>query len=81
MINTRDRKGRQIGWTYSLILDLLGLAALQRDPVALMLEALGRDQSLDLGSLRVRLLTIALGLDLTADNILSDLLSQNKPAY
>lgn len=59
--------------TYSLILDLLGLAALQGDSVALVLQALGSDQALDLGGLGVRLLALTLGLDLTSNDVLADL--------
>jgi hypothetical protein len=62
--------------TYGLVLDLLGLAALERDAVALVLQALGSDQALDAGSLGVRLLALTLGLDLAADDVLADLLSQ-----
>ena len=65
-----------IGWlvaTYGLVLDLLGLAALERNAVALVLQALGSDESLDLGSLGVRLLALGLGLDLTSDDVLADL--------
>jgi hypothetical protein len=41
--------------------------------VALVLEALGSDEPLDLGSLGVRLLALTLGLDLTSDDVLADL--------
>jgi hypothetical protein len=41
--------------------------------VALVLEALGGDQALDLGGLGVWLLALALGLDFTADDELADL--------
>jgi len=61
--------------TYSLILDLLGLSSLQRNAVALVLETLRSDQSLDLGGLGVRLLALALRLNLASNNILADLLS------
>ena len=59
--------------TYSLIADLLRLAALEGDPVALVLQALGSDQALDLGGLGVRLLALTLGLHLAADDVLADL--------
>lgn len=62
------------GNTHGLVLDLLGLAALESETVALVLQALGGDQSLDLGSLGVRLLALALGLDLSSDDVLADLL-------
>lgn len=65
-----------MGYTYGLILDLLGLAALEGNPVALVLETLGGDQTLDLGSLGVRLLALALGLDLATDDVLADLYSR-----
>lgn len=61
------------GITHGLVLDLLGLAALESETVALVLQALGGDQSLDLGSLGVRLLALALGLDLSSDDVLADL--------
>ena len=60
--------------TYSLVLDLLGLAALERDPVALVLEALGGDEPLDLGRLGVGGLALTLGGDLTTNDVLADLL-------
>ena len=59
--------------TYGLVLDLLGLAALERNAVALVLQALGGDQTLDLGGLGVRRLALTLGLDLTSDDVLADL--------
>ena len=61
------------GETYGLILDLLGLAALEGDAVALVLQTLGSNQALDLGGLGVRLLALALGLDFAADDVLADL--------
>lgn len=66
----------RVGNTYSLVLDLLGLATLERDAVALVLETLGSDQSLDTGSLGVRFLALAFRLDLTSNNVLSDLFSR-----
>ncbi len=60
--------------TYSLILHLLSLAALERNAVALVLQALRSNQTLDTRSLGVWLLALALGLDLTTDNVLADLL-------
>ena len=71
----REQEPRQ---THSLILDLLGLAALQRDSVTLVLETLRSDESLDLGSLGVRLLALALGLDLASNDVLSDLYSRKE---
>jgi hypothetical protein len=59
--------------TYSLVLDLLSLAPLEGSAVALVLETLRGDQPLDLGSLGVGLLALALGLDLAADDVLADL--------
>jgi len=64
--------------TYSLILDLLGLAALQRNTVTLVLEALRSNQSLDPGSLGIWPLSLTLGLNLTSNDVLTDLLSQRK---
>jgi hypothetical protein len=59
--------------TYGLVLDLLGLATLESSAVALVLETLGSDQTLDAGSLGVGLLALTLGLDLATDNVLADL--------
>lgn len=42
--------------------------------MALVLETLGSDKSLDLGGLGVRLLTLTLRLDFTANDVLADLL-------
>lgn len=64
--------------TYGLVLDLLGLAALERNAVALVLQALGGNQALDARSLGVGLLALALGLDLATDNVLADLLFAEK---
>lgn len=41
--------------------------------MALVLETLRGDKSLDLGSFGVGLLTLALGLDLTADDVFAEL--------
>src|SRR5690349_17860215 len=60
--------------TYRLILNLLGLAALERYAMTLVLQALRSDQALDARSLRVGLLALALGLDLTPNDVLADLL-------
>lgn len=60
--------------TYRLILDLLSLTALERNAVTLVLQALGGDQTLDARSLGVRLLALALGLNLTPNDVLTDLL-------
>jgi hypothetical protein len=62
-----------LGVLVGLILDLLSLAALESGTVALVLEALGSDQTLDLGSLGVRRLALTLGLDLSSDNVLTDI--------
>jgi hypothetical protein len=59
--------------TYGLVLDLLGLAALEGSAVTLVLETLRGDESLDAGSLGVRRLALPLGLNLSSDNVLADL--------
>lgn len=41
--------------------------------MALVLEALGGDEPLDLGSLGVGLLALILGLDLSSNDVLADL--------
>jgi len=43
--------------------------------VSLVLETLRRHEPLDLGSLGVGLLALALGLDLAANDVLADLLN------
>lgn len=68
-VNEYDRQRA----TYGLILDLLGLAALEGSAVTLVLETLGSNQTLDLGSLGVGLLALTLGLNLTTDDVLTDL--------
>ncbi len=65
------QKGRN--GAYGSILGSLSVAALQRNAVALVLETLRRDQSLDLGSLGVWLLAFTLWLDFTTDDKLADL--------
>jgi len=59
--------------TYGGILGGFRSAALQCDPVALVLEALRGDEALDLGGLGVGLRALLLGLNLAADNELADL--------
>jgi len=55
------------------ILGLLGVAALQCDAVTLVLETLRSNKTLDLGSLGIWLLALALRLNLTTDNELADI--------
>ena len=64
---------RQVRNTYRLVLDLLRLAPLEGGLVALVLEALRGDQTLNPGCLCVRLLALTLGLDFSPDNVLADL--------
>jgi hypothetical protein len=59
--------------TYGSILGSFRAAALECDPVALVLQTLGSDQALDLGCLGVGLRALLLGGNLTADNELADL--------
>jgi hypothetical protein len=59
--------------TYGSVLGGLCAAALECDPVALVLQTLGSNQTLDLGSLGVWLLALALWLDLTTDDELTNL--------
>lgn len=59
--------------TYGSVLGGLGLATLECDAVALVLETLGGDQTLDARGLSVRLGTLLLGLDLTTNDELADL--------
>jgi hypothetical protein len=53
------------------------MTALECDPVTLVLETLRSDQALDLGSLGVCLLALALGLDFTTNDELANLQSEN----
>ena len=59
--------------TYSSILDTLGLAALECQPAALVLETLRCDEALDLGGLGVGLAAFLLGGDLTTNDVFADL--------
>lgn len=61
------------GETYGSVLGSLRTAALECDAVALVLQALGSDQALDLGGLGVGLGALLLGLDLATDDELADL--------
>lgn len=71
---SKGTKSGNDGSTYSLLLDLLGLAALERNTVALVLQTLGSDQTLNARSLGVRLLALTLGLHLATNDVLADLL-------
>jgi hypothetical protein len=62
---------------YGSILSPLSITALECDAVTLMLKPLGSDQTLNLGSLGVWLLSLALGLDLTTNNEFADLKFHN----
>jgi hypothetical protein len=59
--------------TYGGILGIFCSAALKCDAVALMLETLRGDETLDLRSLRVWLRALFLGLNLTTDDELANL--------
>jgi hypothetical protein len=59
--------------TYGSILGSLRTAALECHTVALVLEALGSDQTLNLGCLGVGLRALLLRLNLAADNELANL--------
>lgn len=65
--------GKDLGVLVGLVLDLLGLAALEGSAVTLVLETLRGDESLDAGSLGVRRLALTLGLNLSSDNVLADI--------
>jgi hypothetical protein len=64
---------RYFGGTYGSILGSLSTSSLEGNAVALVLETLGSDESLDLGGLGVGLLALTLGLDLAADDVLANL--------
>lgn len=68
--NTLRENGRIL---VSLILDFLNLATFQGTAVPLVLETPGSDQPLNLGGLSEGFLSLPLGLDLTADDVFSDL--------
>ncbi len=51
------------------------MTTLQGDPMSLVLETLGRDETLDLWGLLVWFLAFALGLDFTADDEFANLLN------
>lgn len=61
--------------TYGGVLGSLRTAALECDTVALVLQTLGSDQTLDLGGLGVGLRALLLGLDFAADDELADLVT------
>jgi len=56
------------------ILGSFRMTALERDPVTLVLETLRGDQTLDLGSLCVYFLALALGLDFTTNDELANII-------
>ena len=66
-------EGIEKAWTYGSILGLLSVAALECDAVALVLQPLGGNQTLDLRGLGVWLLALTLWLYLSADNEFADL--------
>lgn len=68
--------GREKISTYSSILGLLGVAALERNAVALVLETLWGNQALDLWCLGVWLLALTLWLNLAADDELANLVEE-----
>jgi len=59
--------------TYSSVFSGLSPSPLESNPVALVLETLRSNQSLDLGSLGERFLALNLGLNIAADNVLANL--------
>jgi hypothetical protein len=59
--------------TYGSILGSLRSAALECEPVTLVLETLRSNKTLDLGGLGVGLGALLLGLNLTTDDELADL--------
>jgi len=69
-----DTLGEGLSIFISCILGSLCVTALQCDTVTLVLETLGGDETLNLGSLGVWLLAFALGLDFTSDDELADII-------
>jgi len=59
--------------TYSSILSLLSITTLECDAVTLVLKTLRSDQSLNLGSLGVRFLSLTLWLNLTTNDEFTNL--------
>jgi len=66
--------GESLSVLVGSILGLLGATALECDAVALVLQTLGSNQTLDLWCLRVWLLSLALWLNLTTDNKLANII-------
>jgi hypothetical protein len=64
--------------TYSSILGLLSVTALERNAVTLVLETLWGNQTLDLWCLGVWLLTLTLWLNLAANNELANLVENSR---
>jgi len=69
-----DTLGESGGILVSSILGSLRVATLECDTVTLVLETLRSNQTLDLGSLGVWLLALALWLNFTTDNELADII-------
>lgn len=65
--------GQDLGILVGLVLDLLGLSSLESSTVTLVLQTLGGDKSLNARSLGVRGLTLTLGLNLSSNNVLADI--------
>jgi len=72
--------GKKLSVLVGSILGCLGTSSLDCNSVSLVLDSLGSDKSLDLGSLCVGLSTLLLRLDLSSNNEFSDiiLLAQTK---
>jgi hypothetical protein len=71
-IHPSKSRTTQEGITHRLILTVLRTTTLERDPVTLVLEALGGHETLDLGGFAVGLLAFAFGLDFAADDERAD---------
>ena len=80
LLGSSVSQDRILTWrgTYSSVLGLLSITALQRHAVALVLKALRSNETLNLGSFGIRLLSLTLWLNFTADNKLADLISSNR---
>jgi len=68
-----DTRYKQRLQTYRSIFGSLGSSSLESDSVTLMLKTLRSNEPLDLGSLGIWLLPLALGLDFAANNELANL--------
>jgi len=73
-LGVRDALVKELGVLIGSILGSFCFTALERQAVTLVLQTLGSNQTLDLGSLGVWLLALALGLDFTSNDELANII-------